>query len=99
MFDVATEQYETDEEEFMEKEVSKEVTTLESRKAMNTAKQETRLSKGEKSNTTVLHCLQSRLLTDLYEPMVEWKEKGRRNTEPACGSGDQEGEECKCVDK
>ena len=35
----------------MEKEVSKEVTTLESRKARNTAKQETRLSKGKRSNT------------------------------------------------
>ena len=34
----------------MEKEVSKEVTTLESRKARNTAKQETRLSKGKRSN-------------------------------------------------
>ena len=43
-----TEQYETDEEEFMEKEVS--ATTLESKKARNTAKQETRLSKGKRSN-------------------------------------------------
>ena len=45
-----TEQYETDEEEFMEKEISKEVTTLESRKTRNTAKQETRLIKEKRSN-------------------------------------------------